>query len=649
MKKHCAYLLALLLMMSGQAMAQLQSNQDLFNQMSDFRATPYRSASGMPGHAYWQNRADYQIQVSLLPKDHQIKARIAITYTNNSPDVLDFIWLQLDQNRFRNDSRGQATQPPQGGRFSGDAQGGYNISNVKVAESYVPEYFINDTRMQIMLKEPLAPNGGKISFSMDYDFTIPEYGADRMGRLAAKAGVVYEMAQWYPRLAVYDDLKGWNTEPYLGAGEFYLEYGDFDYEVTVPTGFIVVGSGQLTNPTEVLTAEQQERLAVAQQSDKTVYIIEPKEVGKVKKTRPNPDQATYTWKFTMKNTRDIAWAASEAFIWDAARIQLPSGSPCLAMSVYPDESDGKKAWSRSTEYTKASIEHYSQKWFEYPYPAAVNVAGIVGGMEYPGVSFCSYQSKGERLWGVTDHEFGHNWFPMIVGSNERLHPWMDEGFNTFINHFSTEAFNDGEYSTRLGQMQFFSAFLNAPGRERIATYPDITQPQNLGIVAYYKPAIGLMLLRDIILGPERFERAFKAYINRWAYKHPTPHDFFHTIENVAGEELDWFWKSWFYSNDILDQAVLDVEQEKNGTAIITIANQGGVLMPAVVEIEEKGGKKGRVQLPVEVWQRGNMWKFRYEAKDKITRVSLDPDKRLPDSNPTNNTWEAKTGKVDQED
>ncbi len=628
------------------SMAQeaLDTNQPLFEQMVEFRGTPYRSASGAPGHAYWQNRADYDITVSLDEEAHSLTGNITITYTNNSPDALEFIWLQLDQNKFTADSRGTAVQPYNGGRWVGATDGGYELSSLQIATverrgrgvSYSPEYTVNDTRMQILLKEPLEANGGKVNISMNFSFKIPEYGADRMGRLETENGWIYELAQWYPRLAVYDDVKGWNVEPYLGSGEFYLEYGDFDYKVTVPYDHIVVGSGELVNANEVLTASQRENMKKATESDERVYLVSPDEVADPTKTRPKQD-GTFTWHFRMKNSRDIAFASSKAFIWDAARINLPSGKKALAMSVYPKESDGENAWGRSTEYTKASIEHYSEKWYEYPYPVAVNVAGNVGGMEYPGLSFCSWKSTTRGLWGVTDHEFGHNWFPMIVGSNERLYPWMDEGFNTFINHYSTLAFNDGEYSSTLDQAQRFVPSLTDSEREAIATYPDVTQSYNLGFVAYRKPGMGLVLLREVILGEERFDRAFKAYIKRWAYKHPTPLDFFNTMENVAGEELDWFWKGWFYSTENLDQSVDGVVYDNAGNPYIRLSNRGGLVMPVIIEVTEQDGKKNRFTLPVEVWQRGDEWTFRYEG-GSVESVVLDPDRQLPDINIGNNHW-----------
>ena len=316
------------------------------------------------------------------------------------------------------------------------------------------------------------------------------------------------------------------------------------------------------------------------------------------------------------------------------------------MSVYPVESIKKDGWQRSTEMVKGSIEYNSKKWFEFPYPVATNVAGIVGGMEYPGIVFCSSASTDGDLWGVTDHEFGHTWFPMIVGSNERKYAWMDEGFNTFINGLSTKNFNKGEYAS-------FSFF---PGDEIIkATFnekmdplwaiPEVIQQNNLGIAAYEKPAMMLNALRDVVLGPKRFDAAFREYINRWAFKHPTPWDFFHSMENVSGEDLAWFWREWVFNNWKLDLALGSVKYEDDNNpqkgAAITILNQEKMAMPVTVEIKETNGKQYRINLPVEVWQRGSEWTFYVQPSSKIADVIIDPDKVLPDINRKNNSLATK--------
>src|SRR5690554_4404663 len=473
--------------LSGSIYAQevIPNNQEKFDEFTYRQGSAFRSASGVPGPDYWQNGADYTLDVELNENDHTLSGNIEITYYNNSPEPLHFVWLHLEQNRFTKNSRGTLTTPIQGNRYAGDVDGGYVISNVlaKTGKSSSSKHLISDTRMQVFFEEPIAPKGGEATIRMDFSFKIPEKGMDRMGRLEVAQGTIYALAQWYPKVAVFDDVRGWNIEPYLGAGEFYLGYGDFDYKVTVPYDHIVVASGALQNEKEVLSKTLQDRMRKAEKSDKTVMIISENEVGNTTLTRPK-NNGKITWHFKMENARDIAFASSKAFIWDAARINLPNGEKALAQSAYPNESSGNNAWERSTEYTKASVEHYSEKWYPYPYPVAVNVAADIGGMEYPGLSFCGWKSKGASLWGVTDHEFGHIWFPMIVGTNERLHAWMDEGFNSFINFYSTEAFNNGEYPTRLStNRNYIINWLKNPNREAIYTFPDVTQSKNLGMVA----------------------------------------------------------------------------------------------------------------------------------------------------------------------
>ena len=643
-----ASLLALLVC-SASLSLHAQSNYDhretFHPQFYPYPGNEMRSASGEPGPRYWQNRADYSIQCRLDTATHSITGELIITYTNNSNDALRFIWLQLDQNIYMIDSRASATTTEAGGRWAnGGFTDGYQISGLQIesmgAWSAPSQQSITDTRMQVWLKNPLA-KGEKLRLKMSYQFAIPEYGTDRMGRLLTKNGWVYEIAQWFPRMCVYDDLQGWNTMPYLGAGEFYLEYGDIDFSVTAPANIIVVGSGELLNPKECYTVTQQKRWEQAAASNTTVTI---RSAAEVKETTSRPAAANLTWKFKISNARDAAWAASKAFIIDAAKIDLPSGKKSLAISAYPEESIGKNGWQRSTEMVKGSIEYYSKKWFEYPYPAATNVAGIVGGMEYPGIVFCSSKSMGEELWGVTDHEFGHTWFPMIVGSNERKYAWMDEGFNTFINDLSTEAFNKGEFKPTFfpePSAPFMVKMTFGDKSDGLYNIPDVIQQNNLGVTAYLKPGQMLAQLREQVLGAERFDMAFKEYIRRWAFKHPSPWDFFHTIENVSGEELSWFWRGWVLNNWKLDVAVRDVRYKKgditNGIEV-TIENLEKMVMPVNVKVVETNGTEHVLSLPVEIWQRGAKWTFDVPTTSEIKQVSVDPEKKLPDFDRANNTW-----------
>jgi hypothetical protein len=602
-----------------------------------------RTAAGTPGPKYWQNEADYNIRVILDDEKHSISGSVQISYKNNSPEILPFLWLQLDQNIYKSDSRGEITTPVGGSRYANPGfDGGYKILSVSVAYLGREEqihYTVNDTRMQIFLPVALKSGGDSLKINIAYSFDIPEHGTDRMGRMETSNGWIYTIGQWYPRMCVYDNVLGWNTLPYSGAGEFYLDYGNYDFTITTSSDQLVVASGELMNPNEVLTPEQIKRLELARKSDKTVMIRTENEVlnkiGRLSK-------AALVWHFNCKQARDVAFASSSAFVWDAARMNLPDGKKSLAMSVYPVESASDSAWKRSTEFVKGAIEGYSSRWYPYPYPIAVNVAGNVNGMEYPGIVFCQAYARGEQLWEVTTHEFGHTWFPMIVGSNERKYPWMDEGFNTFINSISNNDFNHGEFGQKQSYRERGTRYFQSYS-ESIMTVPEVTNERYLSINAYDKPGMGLELLRYNILGPERFDSAFRYYIRSWAYKHPTPWDFFHAMENGSGEDLSWFWRGWFFNNWKIDLAVTNVEYAEGNPAngaVITIQNLEKLPMPVTVEVKEEGGKTGRINLPVEIWQRGPEWKLFYPSTRKIILVTVDPDKILPDADESNNVWKA---------
>ena len=605
-----------------------------------------RSASGQPGQHYWQNRADYMIKASLNEdqQDTTVTGEVNITYTNNSPDNLDYLWLQLDQNLFKPGSLGAAATKIGGTRFDkkGFARGGYSIESVSVTykgETYTIDPVITDTRMQLRLKTPMAPKGEKIVVKVNYSFPVPFYGADRMGRKKFKQGWVYEIAQWYPRMCVYDDAEGWNTLPYMGLGEFYCDYGDYDYYITAPSNMIVVGSGDLQNGGKVLTDTQQSRLEDARNSDKTVMIIKPEEVGQ-ESSHVN-SKGALTWHFKMLNTRDVSWAASTAFIWDAARVSLPSGRKCIAMSTYPIESAGNNSWGRSTEYLKYSIEIYSDKYFEYPWNSAVSVSGVALGMEYPGIIFCLSNLKNSALWDDITHEIGHNWFPMTVGSNERKYMWMDEGFNTFINEYATKKFNNGEYSNAKKRTANGLARAMPGVKEPLMVAPEAINDYNQ---YYFKTALGLNMLRNVVLGPDRFDYAFNEYIKHWAFKHPLPYDFFRAMNDASGEDLNWFFQPWFFTSWMLDQAIQDVKYVRNNVAdgaLITLVNKEKLAMPVDLKITQANGKTETVHLPVNIWQRDGVWTFMYPSTSAIRSIELDPDNQLPDVDRGNNVWNGK--------
>ena len=606
----------------------------------------YRSADGSAGAAYWQNRADYIIHSRLDTSDFKITGTVQIHYTNNSPHALSYLWLQLEQNLYKSSSLGAQSVPASGLEYGPtEFSGGYTISQVDILQNGIwqkADYMITDTRLQIRLAKNLPAKGGKTELKISYEFKIPKNGVDIMGRTLTKNGWICQVAQWYPRMAVYDDVNGWNNLPFVGAGEFYLDYGNFDVYLTVPSDQVVVASGKLENPGDVLTPTEMERLQEAGKSDETIYIIKPGEINDPK-TRP-VHNGMLTWHFKMQNTREFSWACSKAFIWDAARVNLPNGHHPLAMSVYPIESNGKDRWSRSTEYLKFSMEFYSKLWkFDYPWPTAVTVAGDVSGEEYPGIVFCSKKAKNAGLFFVTTHEIGHNWFPMIVGSDERRYAWMDEGFNTFQNYYSKESFNHGEYLPRQTPVDEIMSRYKKNNDQPILTYADRIKEGYLGYLAYSKPAAGLYLLREVILGPDRFDYAFQTYVHRWAYKHPKPEDFFRTMNDASGSDLNWFWKGWFYNNWKLDQAVTNVSYKDNDPAkgaIITLVNKDKLVMPVTLKIVMKNGQVGTLNLPFEIWERGGTFEVPYHSVSAIASVIVDPDHILPDIDRSNNTWSA---------
>lgn len=613
----------------------------------------YRSADGSPGPKYWQNKANYKISATLDTSKDAIIGNASITYINNSPTQLNYIWLQLDENLYNLSSRGQAKTPATGRSRYGDANskftGGYNISSVKTNDALrgktgeTPlQYRVSDTRMQIIFRTPLPANGGKITFNITYSYNIPQYGSDRTGIMNTANGKVYAIAQWYPRLCVYDDIQGWNTLPYLGAGEFYLEYGDFDFTITSPSNHIVAASGDLQNPVEVLNSVQLKRYQQAKESNKSIFIRTAEEVNTP--TADASHKSNKTWHFKINNARDVAWASSKAFIWDAAKMNLPGNKKGLAMSFYTEESKGDSSWGRSTEIVKSSIENYSRRWYPYPYNTASNVASNIGGMEYPAIVFCGANARGQELWGVTDHEFGHTWFPMIVGSNERKYGWMDEGFNTFINSISVKDFNKGEYAhpdRDSAANDVYYRYMFNPASESMMNIPDALKEYNIGNSLYNKPGYALKLLRNEILGVERFDYAFQSYIKAWAFKHPAPSDFFRTMENAAGEDLGWYWKGMFTENYRLDQSIKEVKYVRGDSskgALVTIENLQEMAMPVILKYVTISGNSGIVKLPVEVWQSNSTWVVKLPTTERIKSVVIDPDHVFPDIKFSNNYW-----------
>jgi hypothetical protein len=582
----------------------------------------YRSNSGKPGSQYWQNRADYTIAVTLDTVFHSITGKVDIVYTNNSPDILNFVWLQLDQNARKRSSRDMHLRNAMDLPDSDSHSTGLNIASVEVTDGqnlYTPQCIVEDTRMQVRLQKAIKASGGKITISIFYHFSIPGQAPVRMGRKQSPHGWIYQIAQWYPRMEVFDDIEGWNSFPYIQGSEFYLEYGNFQYAVTLPANMIVAGSGKLMNQREVLPPDVQKQLRLASESQSTIVVARPENFI-------SGGQKLKTWKFECVSTRDVAWAASSAFVWDAAKINLPGGRTAVAMSVYPIEK--RSTWSNSTQYTKYTIECNSKKWYPYPYPYAVNVSGNVPGMEYPGLAFCNSANL-----PLIAHEFTHTWFPMIVGSNERKYAWMDEGLTTFLTSMVVDEYKKEMniiQSDKARKENFHSRFTGSS----LMNYPLIAGD------SYEKGALALAMLRNVILGPGRFDYALKQYINDWAFRHPTPWDFFNAIENAAGEDLDWFWKGWIINNWKLDQAVFAIKYidstDPGKGSLITIRNNEKMVMPLFVTVIQEDNTRFDLQFPIEIWMKGADWKFRCNTSGRINEVIIDEKEQLPDINRQNN-------------
>ncbi|HMH56323.1 MAG TPA: M1 family metallopeptidase [Gemmatimonadales bacterium] len=627
----------------GSDSATAHGDESPFRRLELPTPSTIRTGAGTPGPDYWQQRVDYVIRASLDTLAQLVTGEERISYTNHSPDTLRYLWLQLDQNLFNSASRGNrlfGREPSSGAR---GPEGGFTLTKVAEAGTTAAagrparrggplEYLVNGTVMKLNLARPLPP-GGRQALEIGWSFPFAP-NSNRMGIELIDGSYVYEVAQWYPRLAVYDDVRGWNTEQYLGQGEFYLEYGSFDVSLTVPANMLVAATGTLQNPTRVLTAAQRARLARARASDSTVVIRGKDEIADPASRPPSPS-GTLTWRFTADSVRDFAWAAARQFVWDAARA---SGGKTLAMSFYPPSAE--PVWNQSTQYVRFAVENYSS-WYTYPYPVAINVNGTEGGMEYPMIVFCHNRTDPKALFSVTDHEIGHTWFPMIVGSNERLYGWMDEGFNTFMNHYNWDKKYPGEYNRR-GDPALYISFALSGKEEPIMTPADRIRG-SLSMTAYTKPGLGLMLLRDQLIGRERFDPAFREYIRRWAYKHPTPADFFRSVEDGVGEDLSWFWRSWFYTTERLDQAVDSVTVSDSANTVasrVYLRSATPMPMPVELDLRMNDGTTQHLSLPVEVWEGGSQYTAVAPGPKTVVGVTVDPKKLYPDVRRENNRWDA---------
>jgi len=588
-------LLSLCLMLcSGTLLAQAPpssySANDRFEQLGAAMPTPntFRNSSGAPGKDYFQNRADYDINVTLDDANQKITGTEMVTYQNNSSDVLTYIWLQLDQNHLKGNSLGALTESsqinPQGASYqqlqtlnSPDRvnldpkkQYGYNILAVYDKIKKPLKYTINQTMMRIDLPAGLAP-GKSFTFGVEWNYFVTEYYGRSGYEFFPKDGNYnYNIAHWFPRLCKYDDVNGWQNKQFLGGSEFTLIFGNYKVAITVPADHIVAASGECQNYAQVLTPTQQQRMNQARSSKTPVVIVTQAEAEAAEKRKATPDQATgtKTWIYKADNVRDFAFASSRKYIWDAMQTDVyNNGRKIWSMSYYPKE--GNPLWGQySTRVVEHTLKTYGKQTFDYPYPVAISVHGTAGGgMEYPMISFnggrpeadgtYSEQTKAGMI-GVIIHEVGHNFFPMIVNSDERQWTWMDEGLNTFCQYLSEKEW-DYNFPSRRGEPQYIVDYMKM---DKAQLVPIMTSGENvilLGPNAYAKPATALNILRETVMGRELFDYAFKEYSRRWMFKSPTPADFFRTMEDASGVDLDWFWKGWFYGIEPVDQDLTDVD------------------------------------------------------------------------------------------
>jgi hypothetical protein len=711
---------------------------DRFAQLREELPSPssYRTASGAPGHEYWQQQVDYRIEVELDDERQAIRGSEQITYHNNSPDALTYLWLQVEPNFFAPQSHAVATTlaPNLDAGMTFEAtrallerrtfDGGAKISNLKGAGGAPLEFALVDTTMRVDLPAPLK-SGETFEFSLDWAYAISDQrkfgGRSGWEFFEDDGNYLYEMAHWFPRLCAYTDYTGWQNKEFLGRGEFTLEFGDYVVSITAPDDHIVASTGVLQNPDEVLLPVWRERLALAETSETPVLIVTRDEAEANESTAP---EGTKTWTFAAENVRDFAWASSRKFIWDAKLHEIEGGDPVWAMSYWPKE--GHELWEPySTHSVIHTLNAYGKYTFPYPYPVAISVNGPVGGMEYPMICFNgprpakdgTYTARSKYgLISVIIHEVGHNWFPMIVNSDERQWTWMDEGLNTYVQFLAESEWED-DYPSRRGEPGKMTGYMTSTNQVPIMTNSEsILQ---FGNNAYGKPATALNILRETIVGRELFDFAFKEYSRRWMFKRPEPADLFRTLEDASGVDLDWFWRGWFYSTDHTDLALMgvsryridsqDPEAEKGRRRaareaepttlsearnrdlpkyvadfpelvdfyntydeldvtpgdvrkyekllesrdqsqqellrsklnffVIEVANQGGLVMPVILDLEFTDGSHEALRIPAEIWRSNDpaIKKLVISEKD-LARVQLDPNRETADADLSDNVW-----------
>ncbi len=710
--------------------AWAQQWQGKFEQLDQTLPTPneYRSASGAPGPKYWQQQADYVMDIVLNDDNQSISGKETITYTNNSPDVLRYLWLQLDQNLF---AKGNNTDKTAGGALRDsvntkaiagqlslyDFDGGFKIKSVKDMIGNPIPYTINATMMRVDIAKPLK-TGEKVSFQIEWSFNIVDRnllgGRSGLEYFPEDKNYVYTIAQFFPRMCVYDDVVGWQNKQFLGRGEFTLPFGNYEVKITVPADHMVGATGMIQNPQQVLSPTELQRFELAKKTfDKPVIIRTQAEAIEKEKTRV---KETKTWIFKADNVRDFAFASSRKFIWDAMAVKVGDKTP-LAMSYYPRE--GNPLWEKeSTLAVKNTLEVYSKFTIDYPYPQATSVHAAAIGMEYPMIcfNFGRPNAKGEYspqtrqgMIGVVIHEVGHNFFPMIINNDERQTTWMDEGINSFVQMLTQlERYPDIDWTR--GKPAGLVPYMKGDKNLMRPLMTNSEQVIMFGPEQYAKAATALFTLRETVMGRELFDKAFKEYAQRWAFKHPKPADFFRTMEDASAVDLDWFWRGWFYTTDNCDinlenvkwyqlrKGQKDVEKKTTAPDLqagkekgfadgpnffsviptdarlyrefqnrvddaaiisklenknfyeVTLTNNGGLLMPVILQWNYKDGTKEIERIPAEIWRTNETKVTKVFAKDKeVANVVIDPFKETTDIDEDNNVFPrvAKPSKFDE--
>lgn len=689
-----------------------------FAQLEQLLPTPnnYRTGSGAPGHEYWQQKANYKIKVALDEKTHTLTGSETITYYNYSPDNLQYLWVQVDQNRFKKGSDAfeiQNTRLSDGPSFgmlgliiAQTSEWGCKIKSVKDKSGKPMKFIINKTMMRIDLPQALKAKGGNVTFSIEWEHKIVDAkkaGARSGYEYFPKDGnYLYEVAQWFPRMCVYDDVNGWQNKQFLGNGEFALTFGDYEVAITAPADHIVGSTGELQNAKKVLTAAQLKRLKQAATAQNPVLIVDQKEVETKEKTKAS---GTKTWVFKAKNVRDFAWASSRKFIWDAMKVKV-GNKDIWAMSYYPKE--GNPLWGKySTQVVAHTLRTYSKYTFDYPYPVAISVHGPIFGMEYPMICFNGGRPRADgtvpartrkAMISVIIHEVGHNYFPMIVNSDERQWTWMDEGLNSFLQYLSEQeipqqAWAKGDYPTsyphRRGPAKNIVRYMRTDPTKIVPIMTNSESIPQFGNNAYGKPATALNILREVVMGKELFDHAFKTYSQRWYFKHPKPADFFRTMEDASGVDLDWFWRGWFYTTLPVDMSIEDVQAftfsesgkvpeapagglkhqafannkfaglkdrlTRNGFVMtdaemamlkpgkyfysVKVKNVGGNIMPLLIQANFVDGSKQMVKVPAEIFRKSPNQAYKALIFDKpVKSFQLDPNLKTADIDTKNNAF-----------